>query len=145
METKERKQVVIVGGGFAGINAARILGRCPSVSVMLIDRRNHHLFQPLLYQVAMAGLSPAEIAAPIRGMLSEFRNTEVLQGEVTRVDLTGSKLICSFGDVPFDYLILACGTRQGYFGNEHWERNAPGLKSLEQATEIRRRVLTAFE
>jgi NADH dehydrogenase len=141
-----RKRVVIVGGGFAGLNAAKILGRrSKQVEVVVIDRRNHHLFQPLLYQVAMAGLSPADIAAPIRGLLGRFRNTSVIQGEVTSIDLAGKRVHGDFGDEPYDYLMLATGAMHAYFGHEDWEPFAPGLKSLEQATEIRRRVLTAFE
>lgn len=140
-----RKRVVIVGGGFAGLNAARALRKASQVSVTLIDRRNHHLFQPLLYQVAMAGLSPADIAAPIRSILSSQKNATVLQGEVRSVDFDSSLVRADFGDVPYDYLILACGARHSYFGHNQWEPFAPGLKTVEQATEIRRRVLTAFE
>ena len=139
------KRVVIVGGGFAGLNAAKGFRRAGNVRVTLIDRRNHHLFQPLLYQVAMAGLSPADIAAPLRGILSKQENVRVLQGEVQSVDFDGRKVKADFGDVPFDYLILACGAKHSYFGNDQWEKHAPGLKTVEQATEIRRRVLTAFE
>ncbi|MBA4020235.1 MAG: FAD-dependent oxidoreductase [Pirellula sp.] len=137
--------VVIVGGGFAGLNAAKGLGDVPDVRVTLVDRNNHHLFQPLLYQVAMAGLSPADIAAPIRSMLSRYSNIHVLQGEVRTLDLPGRKIATDFGDIEFDYLILACGARHSYFGHEEWEEFAPGLKSLEQATEVRRRVLFAYE
>jgi NADH dehydrogenase len=141
-----RKRVVIVGGGFAGLNAAKLLGRHgKQVEVVVIDRRNHHLFQPLLYQVAMAGLSPADIAAPIRGLLGRFRNTFVIQGEVRSIDLEGKRVLGDFGDEPYDYLMLATGAMHAYFGREEWEPYAPGLKTLEQATEIRRRVLTAFE
>jgi NADH dehydrogenase len=140
------KRVVIVGGGFAGLNAAKILGRHGAqLEVVVIDRRNHHLFQPLLYQVAMAGLSPADIAAPIRGLLSEFRNTTVIQGEVVRVDAAAKCVHGDFGELSYDYLVLAAGAMHAYFGHEDWEPFAPGLKTLEQATEIRRRVLTAFE
>lgn len=139
------KQVVIVGGGFAGLNAAKKLSRSTGVSVMLIDRRNHHLFQPLLYQVAMAGLSPADIAAPIRNILSDCRNVRVVQGAVTGVDLHSNSVTTDFGEVPYEYLLLACGASHSYFGHPEWEQYAPGLKTIEQATEIRRRVLTAFE
>ncbi len=143
---RPRKRVVIVGGGFAGLNAAKRLGkRGREVDVVLIDRRNHHLFQPLLYQVAMAGLSPADIAAPIRALLSRYRNTRVLQSEVRGVDLAGRKVVGEFGELAYDYLILAAGAQHAYFGHEEWEPHAPGLKTLEQATEIRRRVLMAFE
>ncbi len=144
--SKQRKRVVIVGGGFAGLNAAKILGRHGrDVEVTLVDRRNHHLFQPLLYQVAMAGLSPADIAAPIRGMLSRYRNTSVIQGEVRGVDAERRRIFGDFGELEYDYLLLAAGAMHAYFGHEDWEPYAPGLKTVEQATEIRRRVLTAFE
>jgi len=139
------KHVIIVGGGFAGLNAAKVLGRAREVQVTLIDRKNHHLFQALLYQVAMAGLSPADIAMPIRSILSRYANTRVLQGEVTGVDLPGRKLLTDIGELSYDYLILACGARHSYFGHDDWEEFAPGLKTIEQATEIRRRVLSAFE
>ena len=138
------KKVVIVGGGFAGLNAAKKLGRCCGVEVTLIDRRNHHLFQPLLYQVATAGLSPADISAPIRSILSGYKNIRVVQGTVTSVDFDNKQVISDFGKVEFDYLILACGATHSYFGND-WEQAAPGLKTIENATEIRRRILTAFE
>ncbi len=139
------KKVVIVGGGFAGLNAAKKLGRCRGVEVTLIDRRNHHLFQPLLYQVATAGLSPADIAAPIRSILSGYKNIRVIQGTVTSVDFDNNEVNSDFGKVEFDYLILACGATHSYFGNDDWEQAAPGLKTIENATEIRRRILTAFE
>src|SRR5690606_5041157 len=116
------------------------LGNHPDVEVLLVDRRNHHLFQPLLYQVAMAGLSPAEIAAPIRGMLARFRNIKVLQAEVTRLNLDERKVVTTRGDFDYDYLVLAAGAQHSYFGHDEWEVNAPGLKTIEQATEIRRRV-----
>jgi NADH dehydrogenase len=139
------KSVVIVGGGFAGLNAAKALNKLADVQVTLIDRRNHHLFQPLLYQVAMAGLSPADIATPIRSLLAGQQNARVLQGEVNGLDLANHRVQTSFGEVAFDYLILACGSRHSYFGHNEWEQFAPGLKTIEQATEIRRRVLLAFE
>jgi NADH dehydrogenase len=139
------KRIVIVGGGFAGINAAKGLGGVPEIEVTLIDQRNHHLFQPLLYQVAMAGLSPADISAPIRSMLSRYSNIRVLLGKVKSVDLAGKSVTADIGTFQFDYLILACGATHSYFGHDNWEEFAPGLKTLEQATEIRRRVLTAFE
>jgi len=138
-------QVLIIGGGFAGLNAAKGLGGVRDVEVTLIDRTNHHLFQPLLYQVAMAGLSPADIAAPIRSMLSRYANIRVLQGEVRSLDLDHNIASTDFGELRFDYLILACGARHSYFGHDEWEEYAPGLKTLEQATEIRRRVLSAYE
>jgi NADH dehydrogenase len=139
------KRVLIVGAGFAGLNAAKKLGKSQRVEVTVVDRRNHHLFQPLLYQVAMAGLSPADIAAPIRSVLSPFRYVRVLQGEVTSLDLDANKVQADFGELSYDYLVLACGARHSYFGNDAWEEFAPGLKTIEQATEIRRRVLVAFE
>ncbi len=139
------KKVIIVGGGFAGINAAKKLAGNKNLEITLIDRRNHHLFQPLLYQVAMAGLSPAEIAMPIRSMLSKYKNIKVLQAEVIDTELENKKVTTNIGEFKYDYLILACGTRHTYFGNDNWEEYAPGLKTLQQATEIRRRVLTAFE
>lgn len=137
--------VVIIGGGFAGLNAAKGLGGAAGIDVTLVDRTNHHLFQPLLYQVAMAGLSPAEIAAPIRSLLSRYRNVRVLHAEVLSLDLQTAKVMTDFGELSFDYLILACGARHSYFGHDEWEEFAPGLKNLEQATEIRRRVLSAYE
>lgn len=139
------KKVVIIGAGFAGLNAAKGLANKKGIEVVIIDRRNHHLFQPLLYQVAMAGLSPAEIAAPIRAILSHGRNVKVLMGEVEQIHPEEKKIMTSLGDISFDYLICAAGARHFYFGNEKWENFAPGLKTLEQATEIRRRVLVAFE
>lgn len=196
-----KQRVVIVGAGFAGLNCAKRLKNKPGLDVVVIDKRNHHLFQPLLYQVATAGLSPADIAVPIRGLLSGYRNTRVVQATVDRIDLRpprsgegdgahpgedgpsgdgdgksrgdgggrgktrggGSADPCSnqtpadlderargvvyAGKLafPFDYLVLAAGAQHAYFGHEEWEPHAPGLKTLEQATEIRRRVLDAFE
>jgi NADH dehydrogenase len=141
--------VVIVGGGFAGLEAARGLAGRRGVEVTLIDRRNHHLFQPLLYQVAMAGLSPAEIAAPIRGLLRGARNVEVRQEEAVGADLARRVLVTSADgrehEHTYDYLVLACGAGHAYFGRDEWEEFAPGLKTLAQATEIRRRVLSAYE
>jgi NADH dehydrogenase len=137
-------RVLIAGGGFAGLNAAKVLGGADGVDVTLIDRHNHHLFQPLLYQVAMAGLSPADIAAPIRSILSRYTNVRVLLGEVLSM-LARNLVITDVGELPFNYLVLACGATHSYFGHDEWEQHAPGLKTLEQATEIRRRVLTAFE
>jgi len=139
------KKVIIVGGGFAGIAAAKKLGNNKNFYVTLIDRRNHHLFQPLLYQVAMAAVSPADIASPIRALLSNFKNVDVRLGEALKVLKDNKLLSTSIGKFDYDYLILACGARQSYFGNGKWEKFAPGLKSLEEATEIRRRVLTAYE
>jgi NADH dehydrogenase len=141
----EMTRVVIVGGGFAGLNLAKGLGGVQGISVTLIDRTNHHLFQPLLYQVAMAGLSPADIAAPIRSILSGYSNIHVLQGEVHSLNLDRKQVVTGFGELDFDYLLLACGARHSYFGHDEWEEFAPGLKTVEQATEIRRRVLSAYE
>ena len=139
------KKVVIVGAGFAGLNAARKLKSVHDVDVTVIDRENHHTFQPLLYQVAMAALSPADIAAPIRSLLSGSRNTRVIQALVKSIDVDGKRVVTDAGDYAYDYLLLACGAQHAYFGHEDWEVNAPGLKTLSQATEIRRRVLEAFE
>ncbi len=140
------KRIVIVGAGFAGLNAAKVLGKVAGVAVTVIDSRNHHLFQPLLYQVALAGLNPADIAAPIRGLLSRFANTRVHLGEVESVDAARRRVLVKGGaPLEYDYLILASGSNHAYFGHEEWEQFAPGLKTLEQATEIRRRILTAFE
>jgi NADH:ubiquinone reductase (H+-translocating) len=139
-----RLKVVIVGAGFAGLTAARRIARLP-VQVTVIDRKNHHTFQPLLYQVATAGLSPGEIAAPIRWILRGHANVEVLLGEVVSFDLEQKKVITKDQVVPFDFLIIASGATHAYFGHEEWEPIAPGLKSIENALEIRRRVLLAFE
>jgi NADH dehydrogenase len=137
-------QVVIVGGGFGGLYAARHLRRAPA-EVTLIDRRNFHLFQPLLYQVATGGLSPANIAAPLRALLKRQGNTRVLLAEATGIDVPGKRLLLSDGDIPYDTLILAAGASHHYFGHKEWEPFAPGLKTVEDATDIRRRVLLAFE
>jgi NADH:ubiquinone reductase (H+-translocating) len=138
-------RIVIVGGGFGGLNAALTLARHP-VSVVLIDRKNHHTFQPLLYQVATAGLSPGEIAAPIRGILRKSRNVAVVLAEVTGVDVELRLVHTSAGaDVSCDYLVVAAGATHSYFGNDQWAPLAPGLKTIEDALEIRRRVLLAFE
>ena len=139
------KKVLIIGGGFAGINAARGLGNKEGFEVTLIDRRNHHLFQPLLYQVAMAGLSPADIAAPIRTILAKYKNVKVVMDYAQKVLAAEQKVICEHGEYEFDLLIMACGARHSYFGHSEWEQYAPGLKTLNQATEIRRRVFMAFE
>jgi len=136
---------VIVGGGFGGLCAAQKLAGVAGVEVTILDRRNHHLFQPLLYQVATAGLSPAEIAYPIRTIFRNKRNVRVLLGRAVAVDLARRVLRTDDAELAYDNLILACGARHSYFGHDEWERHAPGLKSLEEATEIRRRVLTAFE
>ncbi|MDD9949407.1 MAG: NAD(P)/FAD-dependent oxidoreductase [candidate division Zixibacteria bacterium] len=139
------KHVVIVGGGFAGLNAAKKLGGLRDVRVTLVDRQNYHLFQPLLYQVAMAGLSPADITTPIRSVLARGRNISVLQGSVEGVDLRTRTVSADFGKLEFDYLLLCCGSIPSYFGHGEWEEHAPSLKTIPQATEIRRRLLSAFE
>ena len=140
-----RPRVVIVGGGFAGIHAARGLARLP-VDVTLVDRRNHHTFQPLLYQVALAVLSPADIAQPIRTILSRQQNAEVLMDEVIGIDADARQITLASGaQLPYDYLVLATGATHSYFGRDDWAPFAPGLKTIEDATEIRRRVLLAFE
>src|SRR5215216_1533038 len=137
--------VVILGGGFAGLYAARGLRRAP-VQVTLIDRRNHHLFQPMLYQVATAALNPSDIAAPIRSVLRSQANAEVLLAEVSSIDVSNRRVVLTdSSQIPYDYLIVATGARHSYFGHNDWERLAPGLKSLEDAVEIRQRVLLAFE
>src|SRR5712671_5245458 len=137
-------RVVIVGAGFGGLNAAEAFAGAP-VEITVIDRKNYHAFQPLLYQVATAGLSPGEIAAPIRSILSRHHNIEVLMAEVTGFDLDRRVVQTPEYEVPYDYLIVAAGARHAYFGHEEWEPFAPGLKTIEDALEIRRRVLLAFE
>jgi NADH dehydrogenase len=137
-------RVVILGGGFGGLDAAKSLGAA-SVSVTVVDRRNFHLFQPLLYQVATGGLSPGEIASPIRVVLKKNRNTQVLLGEAKDLDSANRRLILRDGEVPYDTLIVATGATHFYFGNDQWEPLAPGLKTIEDATRIRSRVLSAFE
>lgn len=145
-DTGPRHVVIVGGGGFAGINAARTLGNQKGVRVTVIDQRNHHLFQPLLYQVALAALSPADIASPIRTVLSDTNNVEVLMGNVENVDLKNREIhFDGESRLNYDYLIMACGASHSYFGRDDWENFAPGLKSVEEATEIRRRVLMAFE
>lgn len=142
------KRIVIVGGGFAGLKAAKALASHASseIEVIIIDRRNHHLFQPLLYQVATAGLSPAEIASPIRGLFPHDPHIHVMLDTVEGVHpQTNTLSLKEHGEYAYDYLIMACGAKHSYFGRPDWEDHAPGLKTLEQATEIRRRILTAFE
>ncbi|MBK7397634.1 MAG: NAD(P)/FAD-dependent oxidoreductase [Myxococcales bacterium] len=139
-----RPKVVIVGGGFGGLEAAKALRDAP-VEVTLVDRRNHHVFQPLLYQVATAGLSPADIAEPLRRILRDQENVTVLLGEAERVDLAGKRLVLTDGEVPYDHLILACGASHSWFGHDEWAEHALGLKTLEDAREVRRRVLLAYE
>jgi NADH dehydrogenase len=138
------EHVVIVGGGFGGLTAARALRRV-KVRVTLIDRRNYHLFQPLLYQVATAGLSPADIASPIRAILRRQRNITVLLGKVTGIDIAGKAVLIEERRVDYDQLIVATGARHGYFNHDEWEACAPGLKKIDDATDIRGRILLAFE
>src|SRR5216110_1862620 len=146
METPptEIPHVVIVGAGFGGLQAAKKLA-CKNVRVTVIDRTNYHLFQPLLYQVATAALSPADIAAPVRAVLSKCKNTEVMLAEVQSVDVDAKKIKTTDTEIGYDFLILATGARHSYFGHNEWEKLAPGLKSLEDAIELRRRLLMAFE
>jgi len=137
--------VVIIGAGFGGLEAAKALARAP-VRVTVLDKSNHHLFQPLLYQVATAGLSPADIAMPIRGLLGRFRNTRVLMADVERVDAARRRVHLRDGhDLDYDYLIVAAGAETNYFGHDRWADHSVGLKTVEDALEVRRRVLTAFE
>jgi NADH:ubiquinone reductase (H+-translocating) len=137
-------RVVIIGGGFAGLYAAKRLGKAP-VALTVIDRRNFHLFQPLLYQVATGGLSPGEIASPLRVVLRGHRNTEVLLAEAVDFDVASRRVILADGELPYDDLVIATGATHFYFGHDEWEPLAPGLKTIEDATEIRRRILLAFE
>src|SRR5688572_21069258 len=143
------KKVVVIGGGFAGLWAVRALRKAP-VDITLIDRSNHHLFQPLLYQVATAGLAAPSIAAPLRHILRGQRNVTVLMGEVTAIDRRTRQVAMGQGSmeeghIPYDYLLVASGATHAYFGHDEWERFAPGLKNLDDAFAIRKRVLSAFE
>src|SRR6266542_4703949 len=137
-------RVVIVGAGFGGLSAAQTLRNAP-VQVTIVDRRNHHLFQPLLYQVATAALSPGDIAYPIRSILRGQRNAVVLLADAVAVDAASHEVVLTDGRIGYDFLVLATGARHSYFGHEEWETRAPGLKNLEDALEIRRRILLAFE
>src|SRR5213082_4325138 len=140
----QKPHVIIIGAGFGGLQAAKKLGR-KNVRITVIDRTNYHLFQPLLYQVATAALSPADIAAPVRAILSKCKNVEVILAEVQSVDVEAKKVRTQDQIFAYDYLILATGARHSYFGHKEWEKLAPGLKSLEDAIELRRRILLAFE
>src|SRR6202165_4482065 len=144
MDQKSNPRVVIVGAGFGGLVAARTLARHP-VQITLIDRQNFHTFQPLLYEVATAGLSPGEIAAPIRWILRSHRNVEVLMSEVQDFDLSRRVVKLPDEEIPYDYLIVASGASHAYFGHDEWEPLAPGLKTIEDALEMRRRILLAYE
>lgn len=145
MTTRHRPRVVIIGGGFGGLNAARQFDG-EDVEVVLVDRQNYHLFQPLLYQVATAGLSPADIAANLRNTLRKQKNTQVVLGEVQSIDRHARQIEFEDGALDYDYLIIAAGMRHNYFGHEQaWQENAPGLKSIDEALDIRRRMLLAFE
>ena len=144
MQTTDLPHVVIVGGGFAGLAAARALRSAP-VRVTIVDRRNHHLFQPLLYQVATAALNPGDIAYPIRAVLRRQQNARTILGRVTGIDLAQRRLQLLDGELGFDHLLLATGATHSYFGKDEWEAWAPGLKTIEDALEVRRRVLSAFE
>ncbi len=137
--------VVIVGGGFGGLYAAQSLGNAPNVKVTLIDKRNFHLFQPLLYQVATGGLSPAEISSPLRSILNKNQNTTVLMGQVENIDPVEQKVFLNHGHINYDSLIVATGVSHHYFGNDQWAPTAPGLKTVEDALEMRRRIFVAFE
>ncbi|HEY0809355.1 MAG TPA: NAD(P)/FAD-dependent oxidoreductase [Longimicrobiales bacterium] len=144
MNDRKTPQVVIIGGGFGGLYCAKALKKAP-VRVTVIDRRNFHLFQPLLYQVATSSLSPSDISHPIRAVLRKHANTEVWMAEVTRIDVDKKQVVLEDGIVPYDYLVLATGATHAYFGHDDWAEVAPGLKTVDDATELRRRFLHAFE
>ncbi len=143
-KTAARPHVVIVGGGFGGLYAARSLAKYP-VDITLIDKENYHLFQPLLYQIATAALSAGDIASPIRSILRKYKNIRVLMGEVTDIDMTGKRVMLESGDFHFDYLVVATGATGTYFGHDEWAQFAPGLKTIEDALDIRRRIFQAYE
>jgi len=140
-----KKKVIIVGAGFAGVSAALALSKNPNLEIKVIDRRNFHLFQPLLYQVALSGLSPAEIAVPLRSLFRKKPNVDVVLAEVNEIDSLGNRVFYDGKWMSAEYIILACGAKHSYFGNNSWEDVAPGLKNIEQALEIRRRILMTFE
>lgn len=143
--TNEKKRLFIVGGGFGGVSVARSLVNNKNFDITLIDRKNYHLFQPLLYQVAMAGLNPADISTPFRSLFSGNKNISILMAEVDDLDLANNKIHFDHKWHEYDYLVLSCGAKHSYFGHPEWEDFAPGLKTIEQATEIRRRILMSFE
>src|SRR5688572_17848532 len=142
--SEEKKKVIVIGGGFAGLWAVRRLRHAP-VDITLIDRKNHHLFQPLLYQVATAGLAAPSIAAPLRHILRKQRNVTVLMGEVQHIDTSARRVKFGERSIEYDYLLIASGATHAYFGHDDWEAFAPGLKTLDDAFVIRRRVLDSFE
>jgi NADH:ubiquinone reductase (H+-translocating) len=139
------KKVVVIGGGFGGVSVVRNLAKNTQCQITIIDRRNYYLFQPLLYQVAMAGLNPSDISVPLRKLFSKSTNVNVLMAEVTKITLSSSKVFFDQTSFDYDYLVVSTGAKHSYFGNDSWEEFAPGLKTIEQATEIRRRILMAFE
>lgn len=139
-----KQKVIIIGGGFGGLSAAKKI-KNPNIEVTLIDKTNHHLFQPLLYQVATAALSPADIAAPIRGILRNRKNIRVIMGNVERIDVENKKVFLDNEILEYDYLIVAVGSRHSYFGNDAWEKDAPGLKTLSDALKIREKILLSYE
>ena len=144
LRSSARPRIVIIGGGFAGLNAARALKRA-KVDVVMIDRQNHHVFQPLLYQVATAGLSPGDIASPIRHILRNQANVQVLLGDATSIDVVNRRVVLDIGELCYDALIVAAGVTHSYFGNDAWQKLAPGLKTLHDALGIREKILLAFE
>ena len=144
VKNQSAHEVVIIGGGFGGLYATKALGKMP-VHVTLVDKRNFHLFQPLLYQVATGTLSPADISSPLRSVVNRNKNTKVLMGEVVDIDPEQQKVILKNGELSYDSLIVATGVSHFYFGNEEWASVAPGLKTVEDALDIRRRIFVAFE
>ncbi|RMG42951.1 MAG: NAD(P)/FAD-dependent oxidoreductase, partial [Methanobacteriota archaeon] len=144
IEQSSRQRVVIIGGGFGGLYAARKLGTAP-VDVTLIDCRNFHLFQPLLYQVATGGLSPGDIASPLRAVLHRYKNIHIIKSKVTDIEPKAQQIFSNDKVIPYDILILAAGMTHYYYGHQEWARVAPGLKEVEDALEIRRRIFNAFE
>jgi len=139
-----RPRIIVVGAGFGGLSAAKALSRMDA-EVIVIDRNNYHLFQPLLYQVATAGLSPADIASPIRSILRGQANTSVMLAKITGVEVERRRVLIGNDPVTYDFLVLATGARHAYFGHDEWERHAQGIKKIEDATALRRKILIAFE